>query len=96
MTTESLTQNDLASSYASILTLGEEAAAGAGDVLHDMEEEMLNAAHFVQSLRSEANQSSEVGQMDINMMKTIQDASKGVTEGTDAEYHRQALNILLL
>lgn len=91
MTTDPFRTDNLASRYASVLDLGTDQGAegveGAGAILHDMEEEMLNAAYLVQSLHDKGL--SESGEkMDENMMKTIQDASKGVTEGTDAEYRR--------
>ena len=85
MTTEYLAEHT-PFDFSSIIDLGsEEGAEGAGDVLHDMEDEMLKAAHFVQSLKEDQASESE---MDPTMLKTIQDASKGVTEGTDAEYRR--------
>lgn len=83
----------LASQYAALQTvnIGEgEDAVGAGAVLQDMEETMYDTAHFVQNLHITGVMDTTRG-LDERVQKTIQEASKGITEGTDNEYRRYVL-----
>lgn len=49
-----------------------------------MEEEMFNTAYLVETLHEGGVDDND--QMDSSLLKTIEDASKGVMEGTDLEY----------
>ena len=66
-----------------------EDAVGAGAVLQDMEETMYDTAHFIQNLHITGVVDSTSGP-DERIQRTIQEASKGITEGTDNEYRRYA------
>lgn len=80
---------NLAASYAAVLALdADEGGEGAGAVLQDMEEEQYSAAYLVETLTATGLDGNGDWKMNDSILKTIQDASKGVTEGTDAEYHR--------
>lgn len=86
------TGNDLASRYAALQALNSNEGGddvGAGAVLQDMEETMYDAAHFVQSLHTTGIVESSGGPNE-RVQRTIQEASKGITEGTDHEYRRYA------
>jgi hypothetical protein len=84
---------DLLPLYAAVLNLDTEGEGeGAGAVLQDMEEEQYGAAYFVESLAAgRQGDNDRDWEMDPGLLKTIQGASKGVTERTDAEYRRYGI-----
>lgn len=85
-------EDEFTANFAPVLTLSAEEELGdntGGAVSQDLIEEMYHTAFFVESLDN-AGPSEDMNCSEDNeqIMQTIKEASKGVTENTDAEYRR--------